>query len=275
MSGIPMRRQRGDTAGDGARELRAFRAPLAIRRRAEGDPEPSGPGTLEGVAAVYDQEIDLYWYRESIAPGAFSDSLEADDQRALVNHDTSLVIGRTSSGTLRCEDADDGLRVEIDLPDTSYGRDIYESVSRGDIDGMSIGFRVQTEEHILPEEGSEERVSLWRVTRAELLEVSPVAFPAYEGTSVSARSMDRREAARNEREEAARQRAADAAEKAEKAEREAAAARENAGTLARARDAARRRKLRLMSLAHSHAAAELTAADPTSGGGNAAANRPN
>ena len=172
------------------RELRSFVSKLAVRAAEE---EDSGPGTLEGYAAVFGEETDLGWYRESFAKGAFADSLKEDDQRALVDHETAKVIGRTAAGTLRLSEDDKGLKCEIDLPDTTYAADLRKCVERGDVDGMSIGFIVQKEERTAREEGEDN--DLWTVTKAKLLEVSAVTFPAYEGTSISARSKERREAA--------------------------------------------------------------------------------
>ena len=171
-------------------------AGLTARAAVEG---ASGPGTLDGYAAVWNEEAEIGWFREEMVRGAFLDSIKEDDQRALIDHDTGLVIGRRSAGTLRLKEDDKGLKVEMDLPDTSYARDLYASVERGDIDGMSIGFEVVEEEHIRPgDHGDEKReLDLWRVTKAKLMEVSAVTFPAYEGTSVSTRSQKRREEARD------------------------------------------------------------------------------
>lgn len=186
---IPMNELRSD-----GRERRVLCGKLRAKAGGKHDDkeERSSPGTLEGYAAVFNEETDLGWFRESIAPGAFADSIEEDDQRALVNHDTSLVIGRRSNGTLRLKEDAEGLQAEIDLPDTTYARDLHAAVERGDIDGMSIGFEVQREEREVGDTAKGE-TDLWRVTRAKLYEVSPVTFPAYEGTSVSARSKERRE----------------------------------------------------------------------------------
>lgn len=144
------------------RERRCFsRRQLKVRVRAAAEGAEDGeentdstgsPGTLEGYAAVFNEETDLYFWREMIAPGAFAESIKEDDQRALVNHDTSLVIGRSSTDSLRCQEDKTGLRVEIDLPDTTYARDLYACVERGDIDGMSIGFLIQGEEREVAEE---------------------------------------------------------------------------------------------------------------------------
>jgi HK97 family phage prohead protease len=98
--------------------------------------------TIAGYAAVFNDVADIGGsFREIIAPGAFKDTL-GGDVRALVDHDSGRVIGRSTAGTLRLNEDDKGLKVEIDLPDTSDGRDLAVSLTRGDISGMSFGFRV-------------------------------------------------------------------------------------------------------------------------------------
>lgn len=172
-------------------ETRHISLTVGIQDRQEGE-ESNGVGTLTGYAAVFDEETDLGWFREKIARGAFNKSLKEDDQRALMNHDTTLLLGLRSNQTLRLKEDNKGLRVEIDLPDTSYSRDLYSVVKRGDLNGMSIGFRVKKEERVARDEKNNEVKDLWIVKEAELMEVSAVTFPAYEGTSVSARCKERR-----------------------------------------------------------------------------------
>ena len=141
--------------------------------------------TVGGYAAVFNSEADIGgWFREKIAPGAFKDAISAD-VRALHSHDQARVIGRKSAGTLRMSEDATGLAVEIDLPDTTDGRDLAVSIQRGDISGMSFGFRVTKEEW-------DETVTppLRTIMAVELDEVSVVAFPAYEDTSIAMRSLE-------------------------------------------------------------------------------------
>lgn len=150
----------------------------------------TGPGVLTGYAAVFDKwSEDLGWFREIIRKGAFADSLaNGADVRALVGHDTARVIGRAKAGTLRIQEDDTGLRVEIDLPDTADGRDLATSVQRGDIDGMSFGFAVKEDRWThRDEDGPDERELL----KIDLFEVSAVAFPAYPDTTLAKRSFER------------------------------------------------------------------------------------
>jgi len=141
--------------------------------------------TLVGYAAVFNVEADIggYWM-ERIEPGAFTKSL-GGDVRALVNHDSGRVIGRTKSGTLRLAEDAKGLAVEIDMPDTSDGRDLWTLVERGDISGMSFGFLVTRQEW---DETAEPPVRT--IKEVELHEISAVAWPAYGETEIGMRSLD-------------------------------------------------------------------------------------
>jgi len=141
--------------------------------------------TLVGYASVFNSPADIggYW-TEMIAPGAFASQLTAD-VRALVDHDSGRVIGRTKSGTLRLSEDAKGLRVEVDVPDTTNGNDLWVLVERGDISGMSFGFRVTKEawdETVDPPTRT--------IQAVELTEVSAVAFPAYDDTTIGKRSLD-------------------------------------------------------------------------------------
>lgn len=139
--------------------------------------------TIAGYAAIFNSDADIGgWWIERIAPGAFAGAI-GNDVRALIDHDTGRVIGRTTANTLRLAEDDKGLAVEIDLPDTQDGRDIYTLIGRGDVSGMSFGFVVtkQTwDETVEPPVRTIEAV--------DLFEVSVVAFPAYDATKIAQRS---------------------------------------------------------------------------------------
>lgn len=159
-------------------ELRT--ASVAVEARAD---DATGTRTLTGYAIVYNSPTDICgWFTEQIAPGAF-DAAITGDVRALVDHDTGRVVGRTKSGTLRLASDTKGVSVEIDVPDTSDGNDLWALVQRGDISGMSFAFMPQKEEW-------DETIDppLRTITQAELYEVSAVAFPAYEDSEISARA---------------------------------------------------------------------------------------
>ena len=144
---------------------------------------------IVGHAAVFNQlSDDLGGFREQIKPGAFKRSLKDGDIRALVNHETRLILGRTTAKTLALEEDDRGLLSEIAPPDTTYAHDLIESLKRGDITQMSFAFRVRAggQEWDEDDEGNVVRT----LTDLELFEVSPVTFPAYPQTDVAARSLD-------------------------------------------------------------------------------------
>lgn len=139
---------------------------------------------LIGHAAVFNKRSEeIFGFREIVLPGAFKKSIKKDDIRALWNHDPMHVLGRNKAGTLRLREDDQGLRTEIDLPDTQVARDLYTSVKRGDVDQMSFGFRTITDAW-----RKEDGITIRELVEAELFDVSPVTFPAYPQTDLSARS---------------------------------------------------------------------------------------
>jgi len=140
---------------------------------------------ITGYAAVFDKESEPLFFgmKERVRQGAFSESIERDDIRALWNHNPNYVLGRNKSGTLSLEEDDEGLYVEIDPPDTQWARDAVASIERGDVDQMSIGFQIINEER---ERGEDDEVT-YILTEVKLFDVSPVTFPAYPDTSVGVR----------------------------------------------------------------------------------------
>ncbi len=136
---------------------------------------------LEGYAALFGSEARIGAIVETIRPGAFTATLAGNaDVLALVDHDPARVLARTRSGTLRLSQDARGLAFDLDVPDTSAGRDVLALAERGDLRGMSFGFRARDEYW------TGERRELRSV---DLVEVSVVsAFPAYDGTTVAARS---------------------------------------------------------------------------------------
>lgn len=118
-------------------EFRSFDADIVEIRSAD-----SGDGmSFGGYAARYDSPSLPLPFIETIAPGAFDRTLRSkNDIRAYINHDERLILGSTRAKTLRLDNRTDGLYAEIDLPDTSYSRDLSVSVARGDTRTMSFGF---------------------------------------------------------------------------------------------------------------------------------------
>jgi uncharacterized protein len=145
---------------------------------------------LTGYAIVFNKlSLNLGGFQEQIDPAAIDRTLnEAADVRALVDHDSAKIIGRTRAGTLSLQKDKTGLRFVIE-PDTdiSYARDIMLAVKRGDVTGMSFGFRT------LEDDWDYDRiVPLRTVLDMEIREVSVVTFPAYPDTSVAQRSLQAR-----------------------------------------------------------------------------------
>ena len=169
---------------DERRDLGLF-APVEHTELRFADPEV--PNRLVGYAAVFNSlSADLGGFRERINPGAFRSSISgAKDVRALVDHDSSRLLARSSAGTLRLSEDHVGLRIEIDLPDVSYANDIRALIKRGDIKGMSFGFRVPTGgQSITKDAGQVVRV----LSEVDLKEVTVTSIPAYGDTSVYVRS---------------------------------------------------------------------------------------
>jgi uncharacterized protein len=152
--------------------------------------DEDGNRTLSGYAVKWEKKSVVMGYyrkfREQFRQGAFTESLQKEDQRFLWSHDTSKVLGRTKNHTLRLVEDSIGLRFELDLPKTTLGNDTYETIKRGDVDGVSFGFNMISEEIEEPDDD----LMLRTVTKARLLEVSAVAFPAYPDSEVSARGYD-------------------------------------------------------------------------------------
>lgn len=150
-----------------------------------------GKRQIAGYAAVFNKEsVDLGGFVERIAPGAFRESIAGGDIRALWSHNSDLVLGRTANRTLRLSEDDYGLKFELDLPDTTLGRDAFTSIERGDVSGMSFGFSIQKREDQVWERGEPGKPHLRTLLRVDLFEVSPTAFPAYQQTHVSTRDLE-------------------------------------------------------------------------------------
>lgn len=165
-------------AGIGMRQVRMINTDFTTR-------EDGDELTIEGYFAVFNSVYQITSsLSESIAPGAFTEAL-GGDVRALVNHDTTLVLGRNTANTLELREDSHGLwgRVRIN-PNDSAAVDSYERIKRGDVDGCSIGFDIAEEETEYRDDGSIH----WTIKKVNpLYEVSVCTFPAYEQTNVQAR----------------------------------------------------------------------------------------
>jgi hypothetical protein len=138
---------------------------------------------LSGYAATFDTETNIGDFIELVKPGAFLESLRSgSDILALVDHEPSRLLARTASRTLHLAEDSKGLTFAIDMPDTQEGRDVLTLAERGDLGGMSFGFRV-------PKDGEVWQGKRRQLTKVELVEISVItAWPAYPDTIVQARA---------------------------------------------------------------------------------------
>lgn len=145
--------------------------------------------SIEGYFSVFNSIYEIApGMTESVAPGAFSRSLQGGDIRALTNHDTTLVLGRTKAHTLELHEDERGLWGKVSInPNDRDAMNLYERVKRGDVDQCSFGFEIVNEETDFREDGSIH----WTIRDVNLFEVSACTFPAYEETNIAARAAER------------------------------------------------------------------------------------
>ena len=155
-------------------EVRSHKAIIEKREFRMESAEYEGE-TIRGYAAVYNSDSEwMGGFYEQIAKGAFDDVMD-NDTRAYFNHDENLLLGRVSSGTLRLSSDERGLYYEVDLPNTSYAKDLVELMKRGDVNQSSFAFLIDRDRWE-ERDGKTYRI-IEKVSR--LLDVSPVAQPAY------------------------------------------------------------------------------------------------
>ncbi|OWG38388.1 peptidase U35 [Stutzerimonas stutzeri] len=138
--------------------------------------------TLYGYAALFNSETNLGEFSEVIRPGAFARTLSAPTAaniRAIYEHDNRSLLGKVGSSTLRLREDEKGLAFELDLPDTTLGRDLAELVKRGDVSGCSFGFLPVRDTWL---------DNLRELRDVDLFEITITANPAYDATSVQVRS---------------------------------------------------------------------------------------
>lgn len=160
-------------------ERRTLTEPVEFR--AEGDKL-----TAHGYAYVFGKRSqNLGGFVEVVAPGFGKKSLQEQDVRGLFNHDPNLILGRLGAGTLRMEETDTGGEYEIDLPDTTAGRDLAKLLERGDVAGSSFGFRTIEDDWGETEQG----FPLRTLKQGSIRDVGPVTFPAYTDSTSALRSL--------------------------------------------------------------------------------------
>lgn len=164
---------------NGGRQYRYVPARMQVRS------EDSGP-VIACHFAVFNTPTELWpGCIEQIAPGAFASSLGLD-VRALINHETRLVLGRTIAGTLTLREDETGLYGEIKINEhDSDAMNLYARVQRGDVSQCSFGFDIIAEDYVMSSDG---QTCTWTIRDVILYEVSVVTFPAYEATSAVARA---------------------------------------------------------------------------------------
>jgi HK97 family phage prohead protease len=164
------------------KEIRSFKLsaqPIEVRTAAD------GTRSISGIAAPFNKPSVDMGFREFIAPGAFRRTLvENPDVLCLRDHNPTLLMGRTKSGTLTLAESKEGLRFTVKLPDTTQAADLVESLSRGDIDACSFGMICRKDDWNVDSEGNLTRTLL----DVDLLEISVVSFPAYPDSTAALRS---------------------------------------------------------------------------------------
>jgi len=157
---------------------------------------------VRGIASKVGVVYDLGFFSEEIAPGAFDNVLN-DDVRVLFNHDANMVLARTASGTGRVFlDNAGNLSYEFDTPNRSYAKDLEDMIRTGDVSQSSFAFIV-AEQEWQERDGKDHRV----ITRVEqLIDVSPVTYPASPDTEVAYNSLDKVKTKRNTKKLAAAER---------------------------------------------------------------------
>lgn len=143
--------------------------------------------TLEGIAHAFGQRAKQGAGYVEFAATSFNKALRKSDVRAFMNHDTTLLLGRQKSGTVRVSAEKDGLHYAIDLPDTTYANDLKVLIARGDLTEMSFGMMPGASKLMRAEDG---RQVTFHTEVAELFDISPVSLPAFGGTSIALHSAD-------------------------------------------------------------------------------------
>ena len=175
------------------RKMRQMRSIASnFKTREEGEEK-----RIEGYFAVFNSNYQIAPdMSESIAPGAFSDTL-GDDIRALIDHETMYVLGRNTAGTLELAEDERGLWGSILInPNDQDAMNLWSRVERGDVNQCSFGFDIEAEETDFLPDGSVH----WTITKVKLYEVSVCTFPAYAETSVEARKEEKAQLVKRENE---------------------------------------------------------------------------
>ena len=160
--------------------------------------EENGEKRIEGYFAVFDSNYELWdGATESIGRNAFDGAL-GDDIRALIDHETRLVLGRTTAGTLTLRVDEHGLWGSIKINEAdSDAMNLYARVQRGDVSQCSFGFDILQER---TDVDNYTGAVHWTIEKVKLYEVSCVTFPAYKETAIQARAEEYRDIKKRENE---------------------------------------------------------------------------
>lgn len=179
------------------KETRISAGPVELR--ADPSADPAAMPKVRGYAAKFgvmseNLGTEKYQFRETIEPGAFNDVLK-DDVRALFNHDPNFILARSKAGvgTLSIGTDETGLYYEFTPPDTQAGRDLVESLKRGDVDQSSFSFSISKEGQVweTKQVGDGPEITVRTIKRvSRLYDVSPVTYPAYPDATVALRSLE-------------------------------------------------------------------------------------
>jgi len=145
-------------------------------------------GKSEFVGFIpYNSRSEFMGFFEVVKPGCFTKTIQESDIRCLFAHDIHKVLGRSKSGTLKFEDAEEGLKFYCPVSERSYSRDLVDLIASGDVDGISFGFSCIKDNWFADEFGNETR----ELVEVKLIEVSlGVTFPAYSESMASTRELE-------------------------------------------------------------------------------------
>lgn len=145
----------------------------------------NGATIATGYAVRFEQLSDeLGGFREKVRKGSFAKSLSERAVKAFWNHNSDYVLGSTENDTLKLWEDETGLRFELELPDTTAGMDAEKLIKRGDVKGVSFGFRTIKDEW----EEKDDRSVVRTLIEVKLFEISPTAIPAYPQSDISLRT---------------------------------------------------------------------------------------
>ena len=173
-------------------EIRSLVGDLRIESRDEG----AASRTITGYAAKFDcmSTPIMGWFVESIARGAF-EGCDMSDVIMCFNHRDDSILARTTSGTLRLEVDEVGLRFSFEAPNTTIGNDMLELVRRGDISKCSFRFVVEQDKWVYADDSNGLKYDERTILKfSRVADVSLVVFPAYPDTEASVRHLEERKA---------------------------------------------------------------------------------